>query len=101
MRNKGVVSIVLVLFVVLAFSATTGMCTEEQAIHAVMMPGNGDLLETDDFTVPDGCEEIAYDDESAEAYWSYRVGGGQYYFAVHFTRPDDYETLETARFNII
>ena len=101
MRNKGMVSIVLVLFAVLALSAT-GTCAEEQAIRAVMMPGTGDLLlETDDFAVPDGCEEIAYDDELAEECWHYIVGGGQYCFAVNFTRPDDYETLETARFNIM
>ena len=98
MRNKGMVSIVLVLFAVLALSAT-GTCAEGQAIRAEMMPGIGALLETDDLVVQDGCEEIAYDDESAEECWRYLVGGGEYCFAVNFTIPDNY-TLETARFNI-
>ncbi|MEA1905525.1 MAG: hypothetical protein U9N12_01040 [Euryarchaeota archaeon] len=100
MRNKGMVSIVLVLFAVLALSAT-GICAEEQASRAVLMPGTGALLETDDLAVRDICEEIAYDDDLAEDCWNYVVGGGEYGFAVHFTRPDKYETLETARFNIL
>ena len=100
MRNKGMVSIVLVLFAVLALSAT-GTCAEGQEIRAVMMPGTGALLETDDLVVQDGCEEIAYDDELAEGCWYYVVGGGWgRCLAVHFTIPDNY-TLETARFNIL
>ena len=99
MRNRGMVSIMLVLFAVLALSAT-GIYAEEQKSCAVLMHGTGSMLEEDDFAVSGNCEEIAYDDESAEECWSYTVGGGQHRLAVHFTRPYNYETLETARFNI-
>ncbi|MEA1866278.1 MAG: dockerin type I domain-containing protein [Euryarchaeota archaeon] len=100
MKNRGMVSIVLVLFAVLALSAT-GMYAEEQKSCAVLMHGTGSMPEPDDFTVSGNCEEIAYDDGSAEEYWSYPFGGGQQRLAVHFTRPANYETLETARFNIM
>ncbi len=101
MRNRGMVSIALVLFAVLALSATA-IYAEEQKSCAVLMHGTGSMPEADDFAVSDNCEEIAYDDGSAEECWSYLVGGGWgRCLAVHFTRSDNYETLKTARFNIM
>ena len=101
MRNKGILYGMLVLFAVLALSVTS-IDAEKQAIRAVIMPGTGALLETDDLAVPDGCEEIAYDDGRPENCIRYTNVHGEPgpCLAVHFTRPDDCERLRTARFYI-
>ncbi|MEA1905541.1 MAG: dockerin type I domain-containing protein [Euryarchaeota archaeon] len=105
MRTKGIVFGILALFAVIALSAT-GAYAEEPVSSMVAVSsietlyGSGFGI-TDDFAVADGCEEIRYDDDSAEDSLAWMIPGpwGPC-MAVHFTMPVGYTTLKTAKFPI-
>jgi hypothetical protein len=104
MRTKGIVFGILLLFAVIALSAT-GAYAEEQESSIVAVSSIGTLYGsglgiTDDLAVADGCEEIKYDDGEAEDALASRTPGLG--IAVHFTVINpDYDRLKTARFAII
>ncbi len=106
MRTKRILFGILVLFAVLALSATGLHATEQESgIMAVSsigtLDGSGFGI-TDDFAVgDDDCVVIGYDDGTIEGDWTwYGAGSWGPCSAVHFTRPDECGLLKTAMFAI-
>jgi len=103
MRTKRILRGILVLFAVLALSATGLHAAEQEnrivAVHSIgTLDGSGFSI-TDDFAVADGCEEIKYDDGTAEGV---APGIPGFNAAVHFTITNpDYNALKTARFYLV